>query len=218
MCGVKVDRRTWRYDEIPGGSANPLPLRRQVAYVNAATGDTMRNIATIIGLVAMLAGCALIQQTANISTPIGQSLQAGSGDEIIRAEGRENLPNVLGRADKFGRTRPTAVADDPPKLDVTTTCAAAAQYSISTGRDKEACLDDESTAQATLVQNWSKYKADDKNQCVGTVKTGGPPSYVELLSCIEILRNAKQIREGDPLRGSDQTVESAPQSIAGRRR
>jgi hypothetical protein len=110
-----------------------------------------------------------------------------------------------------------AVADDPPKLDVTTTCTAAAQYSISAGRDKEACLGDESTAQTTLAQNWSKYNADDKSQCVGTVKTGGPPSYVELLSCIEILRDAKQIREGEPL-VHDQSVQSAPQSIRRRRR
>jgi hypothetical protein len=157
----------------------------------------MRNLVISASLAALLGGCAPIQQTANTSTPMGQSLRAGIDDEIIRAEGRENLPNVLGRADIFGRTRPTAVGNDPPTLDVTTTCAAAAQYSMSTGRDKEACLGDESTARATLAQNWSKYKADDKNQCVGTVKTGGPPSYVELLSCIEILRNAKQIREGD---------------------
>lgn len=109
-----------------------------------------------------------------------------------------------------------AAADDPPKLDVNMTCAAAAQYSISAGRDKEACLGDESTAQATLTQNWSKYNADDKSQCVGTVKTGGPPSYVELLSCIEILRDAKQIREGEPI-VRDQS-DSAPQSIRRRRR
>src|SRR6266436_5959764 len=49
-----------------------------------------------------------------------------------------------------------AVADDPPKLDVTTTCNAAAQFSIVIGRDKEACLDDERTAESTLAQNWSK--------------------------------------------------------------
>jgi hypothetical protein len=66
----------------------------------------MRNIIVTIGLAA-LAGCAPIQQTANISTPIGQSIRAGIGDEIIRAEGRESLPNVYGRADIFGRTRPT---------------------------------------------------------------------------------------------------------------
>jgi hypothetical protein len=111
-----------------------------------------------------------------------------------------------------------AVADDPPKLDVTVTCAAAAQYSISSGRDKEACLGDETTAQNTLAQNWSKYNADDRNQCVGTVKTGGPPSYVELLSCIEILRDAKQIREEDPLVRSGQSAEAAPPSIRRRRR
>jgi len=34
-----------------------------------------------------------------------------------------------------------AVASDPPKLDVTTTCNAAAQFSIVIGRDKEACLE-----------------------------------------------------------------------------
>jgi hypothetical protein len=111
-----------------------------------------------------------------------------------------------------------AVADDPPKLDMTTTCAAAAQYSISAGRDKEACLGDETTAQSTLAENWSKYNADDKNQCVGTVKTGGPPSYVELLSCIEILRDAKQIREEDPIVRSSQAAESAPAAMRRRRR
>jgi hypothetical protein len=69
----------------------------------------MKAIATAatIALAAILAGCAPIQQTANITTPIGQSLRAGIGDEIIRAEGRENLPNVFGRSDVFGRTRRT---------------------------------------------------------------------------------------------------------------
>jgi hypothetical protein len=66
----------------------------------------MRNIVIGFGL-TVLTGCAPIQQTANISTPIGESLRAGVGDEIIRAEGRESLPNVYGRADIFGRTRPT---------------------------------------------------------------------------------------------------------------
>ena len=42
------------------------------------------------------------------------------------------------------------------------------------GRNKEACLADETTAQDTLKQNWSKYSATDKSQCVGMAKTGGP--------------------------------------------
>src|SRR5260370_145184 len=83
-------------------------------------------------------------------------------------------------------------------------CAAAARGAISAGRDKEACLVDERTAEGVLVQNWSKYDAADKTQCVGNVKTGGPASYVELLSCLEIMRDAKAIRQGDVLAPSDQ--------------
>jgi hypothetical protein len=49
---------------------------------------------------------------------------------------------------------------------------------------------DEHTAETTLAQNWSKYSAGDKSQCIGTVQTGGPSIYVELLSCIEVLRDA----------------------------
>jgi hypothetical protein len=34
-------------------------------------------------------------------------LTAGVGDVVLWAEGRENMPNILGRADLFCRTRPT---------------------------------------------------------------------------------------------------------------
>jgi hypothetical protein len=60
-----------------------------------------------------------------------------------------------------------AFADRPPKLDLAPTCDAAARFSISAGRDKEACLEDEHTAAGTLVQNWSEYNAADKTQCIG---------------------------------------------------
>src|SRR5258708_14758357 len=97
-----------------------------------------------------------------------------------------------------------ALADSPPKLNVAPSCDAAARGAISAGRDKEACLVDERTAESVLAQNWSKYDPADKTQCVGNVKTGGPASYVELLSCLEIMRDAKAIRQGDVLAPSDQ--------------
>jgi hypothetical protein len=100
-----------------------------------------------------------------------------------------------------------ARADSPPRLDVNQSCEAAARGAISAGRDKDACLSDEHTAEGVLSQNWSKYSAADKTQCVGNVKTGGPASYVELLSCLEIMRDAKAIRQGgDPLMRSDTPV------------
>ena len=51
------------------------------------------------------------------------------------------------------------VADDRPKLDLAPTCAAAAKFAISAGRDKEACLDDEHTAESDAVQNQTVKKA-----------------------------------------------------------
>jgi hypothetical protein len=94
----------------------------------------------------------------------------------------------------------------PPTLQVGQSCEAAGRGSVVLGRDKKACLADETTAQDTLNQNWSKYAATDKNECVGMVTTGGPPSYVELLSCVEILRDARNIRNADPLESDDQPV------------
>ena len=101
-----------------------------------------------------------------------------------------------------------AAADGPPKLDVTTTCNAASQFAVVSGRDKEACLDDERTAESTLGQSWAKYRAVDKAQCIGTVKTGGPASYVELLSCLEVMRDAKEFREGNTSIPSDRPAQS----------
>jgi hypothetical protein len=107
----------------------------------------------------------------------------------------------------LGLQAPAVFADGPPKLDVGVSCNAASQFAISAGRDKESCLDDERSAESTIDQNWSKYRADDKSLCVGTVKTGGPASYVELLSCLEVMQYAKEAREED-LRPSDQPAQS----------
>jgi len=110
---------------------------------------------------------------------------------------------------------PAAVAraDSPPKLDVGPSCEAAARGAITAGRDKDACMSDEHTAESSLAQNWSKYDAADKTQCIGNVKTGGPASYVELLSCLEIMRDAKTIRAGEPL-----TTTGQPSGVMRRRR
>jgi hypothetical protein len=99
-----------------------------------------------------------------------------------------------------------AYADGPPNLQVGSSCEAAGRGAVILGRNKEACLVDESTAQDTLKQNWSKYSATDQSQCVGMVKTGGPASYVELLSCLEIMRDARNIQNVDPLERDDAAV------------
>jgi hypothetical protein len=104
-----------------------------------------------------------------------------------------------------------------PKLNVDPTCEAAARGSIVLGRDKQACLGDERAAQETLQKGWGKYNAGDKTQCVGLARQGGPPSYVELLSCLEVMRDSKTIRSNGPLAGAPGELSAAGPTVDGAR-
>jgi hypothetical protein len=106
----------------------------------------------------------------------------------------------------------------PPVLQVGTSCEAAGRGAVVLGRNKEACLADETAAQDTLKQNWAKYAANDKTQCVGMTTTGGPPSYVELLSCLEIMRDARNIQNADPLESGATTAAATADPPPQRRR
>jgi hypothetical protein len=90
-----------------------------------------------------------------------------------------------------------AAAGGPPELDVRPSCRAADRVSFAAGADKprsdmKACLDDESTAKDALFKAWPTFSAIHRTQCVGMNRTGGPPSYVELLTCLEVMRDARQ--------------------------
>jgi hypothetical protein len=99
-----------------------------------------------------------------------------------------------------GAQIPRIRASGPPILQVGPSCVAAGAGSVILGRNKESCLADETTAKDTLKQNWSTYPATDKTDCVILENSGGPASYVELLSCLEIIRDARGIRNADPLK------------------
>jgi hypothetical protein len=111
----------------------------------------------------------------------------------------------------------------PPVLQVGPSCEAAGRGAVVLGRNKEACLADENAALDTLKQNWAKYVAGDKTLCIGMESTGGPASYVELLSCLEVNRDAHAIQSADPLeadlsRPASTTTGSASADIPRHRR
>ena len=94
-----------------------------------------------------------------------------------------------------------AVADSPPKLNVGPSCDAAGRGAISFGRNTEVCMGDEREAEDQLTKNWSQYSRAHKSQCVGMTAAGGPSSYVELISCLDIMTAAATINKADPLAG-----------------
>jgi hypothetical protein len=73
-------------------------------------------------------------------------------------------------------------------------------------------LEEENGVRDLLTRNWSQYPPADRTQCVGMISKGGPASYVELLSCLEIMKDAAAIHKAEP--GED--VDSVG-SIGGRR-
>ena len=60
-------------------------------------------------------------------------------------------------------------------------------------------MGDERAAQDQLANNWSQYSRAHKTQCVGMTTSGGPSSYVELISCLDIMKDAAAIYKTDPL-------------------
>jgi hypothetical protein len=85
------------------------------------------------------------------------------------------------------------VADQVPRLNVEPSCRAAAQAAIMAGRDLTTCMQDERAARDQLFADWSRYPAADKLTCTQLNSTGGPQSYVELLSCLELTFDARKI-------------------------
>jgi len=101
-------------------------------------------------------------------------------------------------ASAMGIAPQVAIADGPPNLDVSISCQTAGRGSIVVGRDMQACLNDEQTARDILTKDWNAYSERNRKICVDENRSGGPPSYVELLSCIEVMTEAAKLAT-DPL-------------------
>ena len=86
-------------------------------------------------------------------------------------------------------------ADSVPKFDVERTCRPVATMGGLPGRDAPACRRDEQDARNKLKDGWSQYSREDRSRCAGFVGVGGPPSYVELLTCLEMAKHAEELPE-----------------------
>jgi hypothetical protein len=90
-----------------------------------------------------------------------------------------------------------AAAEGVPNLNVEPSCRAAADSAamgtIAGGnvRDLASCMRDENEAREQLDKEWSQFLPSERDRCTSETKTGGSPSYVELLVCLEMIRDAK---------------------------
>ena len=110
----------------------------------------------------------------------------GSGARTIRSAMWSAL--LLAAAAQAAR------ADDGvPNYNVKPECSFT-QSAIPAPENETQCLKEERAARVKLQQNWANYPSADRTECVGESSTGGSPSYVDLLTCLEMTADARALQ------------------------
>jgi hypothetical protein len=94
----------------------------------------------------------------------------------------------------FAALIPAAQAAEVPSLDVARMCRDSAAADPAISFDVQRCLDSENRARGELAQQWTTFPAADRVECTQTASMGGTASYVELITCLEMNRDARQAR------------------------
>jgi hypothetical protein len=85
-----------------------------------------------------------------------------------------------------------AASDAVPRFNIEPSCKGGLD-SPGLNERYSRCISEENGARQKLEGSWSSYPAGDREQCSGTAKMGAP-SYVELLTCLEMARDARQLK------------------------
>jgi hypothetical protein len=113
-------------------------------------------------------------------------------------------------------TAPAARSDDIPTLDVNPVChGIASQSELEAGLQRtnfEQCVKSEQDTLEQLKKEWSTFTTGDKSSCVALAKTGGEPSYTELVTCMEMARDVRKLHE-DQQKGSDTSSAPVPEGL-----
>ncbi len=81
-----------------------------------------------------------------------------------------------------------AIADRVPAFDINRSCRLdlAATAGLSVDQTAKSCVNDEKRARQQLASQWSKFSTSSKAECVPQESIGGTPSYVSLLTCLQL--------------------------------
>ena len=58
------------------------------------------------------------------------------------------------------------------------------------------CVQSEQAVRQKLVNEWSTFLPAEKSNCIGAER-GGMASYTDLVSCLEMARDARQLNQGN---------------------
>ena len=92
-----------------------------------------------------------------------------------------------------------ATADDVPVLDVKPVCRGIADQSAEPGERGgpdlafDQCVQSEQQVRQDLIKEWPTFSADDRGHCVREATMGGEASYTDLITCLEMARDVKEL-------------------------
>jgi hypothetical protein len=84
---------------------------------------------------------------------------------------------------------PIAVSDTLPKFDTVRECSFEGGPRVDVAR----CSRDEAAALRQLQEAWAQYAGADRKACTAEATIGSFTSYVDLLTCLEMTRDAKSV-------------------------
>jgi hypothetical protein len=84
-----------------------------------------------------------------------------------------------------------AVADKVPDLNFEPICRDSGALDLAGKDDMQDCLKAEGTARDALAKQWSQFGPADRTRCLRLATSNGSASYVEVLTCLEMDRDAK---------------------------
>jgi len=84
-----------------------------------------------------------------------------------------------------GISQLSAATDTVPKFDIERNCRAELAAG-SFGETLASCTADEQRARDELAPRWSTFSQSDKALCIKETRIDGSPSYVELLTCLQM--------------------------------
>jgi hypothetical protein len=88
----------------------------------------------------------------------------------------------------------------PPKINFAASCRAAAKGNVGLVQSLEGCRHSEQAARETLVKQWSTFAGGDRQSCYRLTTTGTPGTYTELLTCLEMRRDARSLGASNAIR------------------
>ena len=81
------------------------------------------------------------------------------------------------------------IQDNVPNINIAAMCKT---ESAQVQSENSQCIRDEQNARDRLLKSWTQFPAANRASCAALSTGSGIGSYVELLTCLEVARDAKK--------------------------